>query len=144
MLNGVFLTILETKICVCALPNCWWFMCMNYIYKTHFIFILFYLGGKGRWGVYGWLWRGLRGIAFCYMEQKYEKKVPTKFKWAYKRGLRMHAKRGTLWMPFVCILPIECPLFRAFYALCLLKLTMQKNLYGNEEVKKKKEKRNPQ
>jgi hypothetical protein len=47
-------------------------------------------------------------------------------------------------MPFVCILPIECPLFRAFYALCLLKLTMQKNLYGNEEVKKKKEKRNPQ
>jgi hypothetical protein len=136
MLNEVFLTILETKICVYALPNCWWFMCMHSIYKMHFI--LFYLGWKG--GIYGWLWRGLRGIAFCYMEPKYEKKVPKKFKWAYKGGLRMHAKRGTLWMPFVCILPIECPLFRPFYALCLLKLTMQKNSlwkWRNEKEKRK-------
>jgi hypothetical protein len=54
MLNGVFLTILETKIFVYALPNCWWFMCMHSIYKIHFI--LFYLGGKG-----GDIWMVVKG-----------------------------------------------------------------------------------
>jgi hypothetical protein len=133
MLNGVFLIILETKICVYALPNCWWFMCMHSIYKTYFIFIL----GGGIWMVV----KGPKRNSILLYVAKIWEESANKFKWAYKGGLRMHAKRGTLWMPFVCILPIECPLFRPFYALCLLKLTMQKKSlwkWRNEKEKRKK------
>jgi len=81
-----------------------------------------------------------RNSILLYVAKIWEESA-NKFKWAYKGGLRMHAKRGTLWMPFVCILPIECPLFRPFYGLCLLKLTMQKKSlwkWRNEKEKRKK------
>jgi hypothetical protein len=123
----------DTKICVYALLNCWWFMCMH--------FILF--GGKGGQGIW-MVVKGPKRDSISFYGAKIWEESANKFKWAYKGGLRKHAKRGTLWMPFVCILPFECPYLGHSMAYAYWNSQCKKNIYEHEEMKKRKEKGNPE
>ncbi len=55
----------------------------------------------------------------------------------YKRGLRVHAKKGHYEWPLHVLCPLNA-LFMPLYGLCSLKLPVQEALNGNEKSEERK------